>query len=156
MKIIQKILDFLLSFLAKHTPDIKPVVVAPHITPPSPTPAPVSSKVDLWCQAITKMEGANPKNNNPGNLEYHAQPGTIDKNGRFAMFGTYQEGYQALKTLLIRACEGKSALYDPNGDLVAFYNVYAPSSDNNNPIEYAKFVAKFIGCPVETPIKNLL
>ncbi len=115
-----------------------------------------SNKIDSWCRAIQKMEGADPAINNPGNLEYHHQPGTTGQKGRFAVFESYQAGYQALKNLIVGACQGKYAAYHPDGDLTAFFRVYAPSNDKNDPEGYAKFVAAFIGVTVETPIKNLL
>jgi hypothetical protein len=108
----------------------------------------VKSKLDLWCEATKQMENSNPRLNNPGDLEFHNQPNSIlDPVGkRFALFNTYQDGLTALKSLLKDACMGKrNPTYNQNGNLYDFYNVYAPSSDNNNPKQYAEFVANYIG-----------
>lgn len=117
----------------------------------------VKSKLDLWIEAITKMEGAKPENNNPGNIRYVGQKKAIGQtyNG-FCLFATYADGYTELKNLLIRACTGQSKYYKPDMNIVEFYHVYAPSSDGNNPDHYGKFVAKYIGVPETTLIKDLL
>lgn len=113
------------------------------------------SKLDLWIEAIKQMEGAKPERNNIGNLRFIGQKYAVNDNG-FCKFDTYEHGYQALKTLLVNASTGKSKVYNPEMDLVAFYNKYAPSSDGNNPTAYANFVAKHIGVAVTTKIKTLV
>jgi len=126
-------------------------------------------KIDIWCQAIKSREGyfapgenslykhGTPAwhNNNPGNLKWANQKKAY-KDGAFAHFETYQDGYDALRTLLIKACTDQISFYDSNGSLLKFYQTYAPSSDNNDPSSYAKEVAGKLGVPVETPIKNLI
>lgn len=113
------------------------------------------TKLDLWIEAIKQMENAKPERNNIGNIRFIGQKYAVDDNG-FCKFDTYEHGYQALKTLLVNASTGKSKVYNPEMDLVAFYNKYAPSSDGNNPNAYANFVAKYIGVPVTTKIKTLV
>ncbi len=113
------------------------------------------SYIDDWCDAIKQMEGAKEYRNNPGNLRYVGQQYAVNDKG-FCKFDTYDHGYNALKNLLIRACTGKSTVYHPEMTLIDFYKVYAPASDNNDPINYAKFVANKLGLPVETKIKNLI
>lgn len=108
-----------------------------------------------WIEAIKQMEGAKPSRNNPGNLRFVGQEYAVNDNG-FCKFETYQHGYDALKNLLIRACTGKSKVYNPEMNLTDFYNVYAPASDGNNPVRYAQFVAGKLGVSVETKIKNLI
>lgn len=115
-----------------------------------PTP-----KLDLWCAAIKKMEGALPSRNNPGNLRYVGQQYAVNDRG-FCKFDTYEHGYQALRTLIINACTGKYKMYNANGNLYDFYKVYAPDSDGNNSKQYAEFVAKKIGVSPETIIKTLI
>lgn len=114
-----------------------------------------SDKITLWCAAIKQMEGAKPELNNPGNLRFVGQQFAIN-NGGFCQFDTYDHGEQALRTLLVNACSGKSSIYNPNGTLYDFYAKYAPSSDNNNPNHYAEFVAKYIGVLPTVIIKTLL
>lgn len=113
------------------------------------------SKLDLWCEAIKRMEGAKPERNNPGNLRYRGQQYAVNDRG-FCKFDTYEHGYSALRNLIIRACTGQISLYNPNGNLYQFYAVYAPDSDGNDSRHYAEFVAKFIGMSPETIIKDLL
>ncbi len=117
------------------------------------------SKIDLWCEAAQLRENAPKAWNNPGALEYNAQPGTIGKGGpnnRFALFDTYEDGYIALKKLIVNACTGKSLKYNMNGNLYNFYAIYAPDSDGNNSKDYAEYVAEHIGVSPTTAIKNLL
>ena len=120
----------------------------------TPTPV-VTSKIDKWCAAAKQMEGALPSRNNPGNLRFVGQQFAVNDNG-FCKFDTYQHGYDALRTLLVNACSGLSHLYNANGTLYDFYNVYAPSSDGNNPKHYAEFVANYIGVSPLVIIKTLL
>lgn len=159
----QTILDFLYrTFFVK---DIVPLNSGPVPVPPEPvippTPAPVPTppvspgKIDKWCEAIKKMEGAKPSRNNPGNLRFVGQMFAVNDNG-FCKFDTYQHGYNALKKLLVNACTGKSKVYHPTMTLYDFYNVYAPSSDGNNPKHYAEFVAKVIGVSPTIQIRELL
>lgn len=152
----------------KTTPDAQPI--------PEPTPKPIlppntplTSKIDLWCHAIQAREGffapgENPQyprgtpawqNNNPGNCVYIGQPHAV-KNGRFAKFDTYTNGYTYLKNMLINACTGKSKIYNPDMTLLQFYDIYSPASDGNDPVSYAAQVANAIGCTVGTQIKNLV
>lgn len=111
--------------------------------------------IDLWCAAIKQMEGAEPERNNPGNLRFIGQEYSVNNNG-FCKFDTYQHGYNALQSLLVNACSGHSNLYNSKGTLYDFYNIYAPSSDGNNPKHYAEFVAKYIGVSPSVIISTLL
>lgn len=128
-----------------------------------------SDKIDDWCLAIRAHEGfyapgENPaypsgtlawRNNNPGNLVFRGQE-NARANGRFAKFNTYQDGYNALRNMLIWACTGQSRVYSPDDSLLTFFAKYAPDSDGNDSVGYAKAVARRIGVPVETPIKKLI
>ena len=113
------------------------------------------SFIPQWIAAIKQMEGALPSRNNPGNLRFVGQPYAINDRG-FCKFDTYEHGYQALESLLIRACTGKSKYYHPAMTLHQFYQVYAPDSDGNNSKAYATFVAKKLGVSISTQIKDLL
>lgn len=114
-----------------------------------------SSSIELWIQAIKEMEGAKPERNNIGNLRFVGQKYAVDDNG-FCKFDTYEHGYEALKSLIVNACTGKSKVYKPTMTLLEFYETYAPSADNNSPSNYARFVAKKIGCEITTIIKTLI
>lgn len=120
------------------------------------------SYIDEWCEITKQHEGyfvgsTSYRNKNPGNLKYVGQKGSIGKDKKgFAIFASYEDGYNALKNMLLRACTGKSSVYRPDMDLYAFYSVYAPVSDNNNSKLYAEIVAKHLGVDPKTQIKNLL
>lgn len=128
-----------------------------------------NQNIDAFCHAIQTREGfyapgENPQyphgtpawiNNNPGDLVFAGQVNAI-ANGRFAKFRTYQDGYNALKNLVISACTGQSKYYNSDGNFYSFFGVYAPSSDNNDPKSYAEQVAKALGIDPMTQIKNIL
>lgn len=90
------------------------------------------------------------RNKNPGNCK------GID--GKFKVFPTYEDGLKYLKDYIIRAATGKHGAYPKAGNttLKEFFNIYAPSSDNNHPDLYASFVASKLAVGVDYPIKNLL
>lgn len=120
------------------------------------------SKIDLWCEAIKEHEGyfagsRSFRNNNPGNLRYLGQFGSVgkDKNG-FAIFPTYELGYNALKNMLTNACTGKSSVYRPTMTLYEFFAKYAPSEDHNNPTSYAEVVAQKLKVSPTIEIRKLL
>lgn len=122
----------------------------------------MDSKIDLWCKATQEHEGyfkgsRSFRNNNPGNLKYVGQATATgaDEKG-FCIFPDYESGYNALKNMFTRACLGNSKVYKPEMTLLDFYNKYAPSSDDNNPLIYAQFVAKRIGVDITTQIKTLI
>lgn len=114
-----------------------------------------ASFIPQWIEAIKIMEGAKPERNNPGNIRFIGQKYAVDDNG-YCKFDTYEHGYEALKTLLINACTGKSLIYYPEMTLVNFYHKYAPSSDGNNPSNYGNFVIKKLGVLPTTTIVELL
>lgn len=117
------------------------------------------TKLDLWIEAIDKVEKSKPSMNNIGNIKCNSimHVDAIGKDYRgLCIFPTYEKGYNALRNLLVRAGTGKSKVYHPEMSLLDFFNKYAPSSDNNNPNAYANTVAKHIGVPVSTQIKTLV
>jgi hypothetical protein len=118
--------------------------------------------IEQWANAITEFEGWYPgsrsfRNNNPGNLRYIRQNGAHNDGGGYAKFNSYEQGWNALMTMLANAAAGKSKVYQPSMTLVHFFQVYAPSADGNHPIEYAKFVAKRLDVdPFRTKIGTFL
>jgi hypothetical protein len=93
------------------------------------------------------------RQNNPGNLRWSPfEEGNITN---FSVFSTYEKGFEALLHQLRIAATGGSKVYRPDMTLLRFFEIYAPSSDNNSPEKYAAFVAKQLGVTVTTPIKNL-
>src|SRR5271154_4464845 len=84
---------------------------------------------------IQQIEGWAPgtrsyRNNNPGNLMYVGQAGAIGQDAQgFAIFPDYQTGLTALDNqITLDASRGQT--------ISQFTNIYAPSSDGNNPTSY--------------------
>lgn len=142
------------------TPIEVPVVPVEQSLPVTAPTISIPSKLDLWCKAAIEMEGANPANNNPGNIRYVADTwmqklATGERNG-FCVFPNYEVGYHVLQQFFINAATGRSQIYHPLDTLYDFYSKYAPASDNNNPTHYAQFVAGIIGVSASEQIKNLV
>lgn len=124
------------------------------------------NKILAWAQAIQHYEGFFPgsrswRNCNPGNFKFTPYikslgAATQDRGG-FAVFSTYPIGFTALTLFLTAACHGQLRSYKPTMTLNQFYEVYAPTSDNNAPHLYAKFVASQLGVdPAAEQIKTFL
>lgn len=125
------------------------------------------SMIEIWAGAIKAHEGyyegsRSYRNCNPGNfrnsssnfMESLGATGS-DKDG-FAIFPTYEIGFKALCTFLTMACENRLSAYRGNMTILDFFSVYAPASDNNNTVAYAKAVAKALGTMITTKIEELL
>lgn len=105
------------------------------------------------------------RNNSPANFklvggvltEYMKKLGATGLDaGGFVKFPAYEVGFKALCTFLMDACNDKLTSYKGTMTLLQFFQKYAPSSDNNDPLRYAQTVAKKVGATVDTQIKNLL
>lgn len=117
-----------------------------------------------WALAIKEYEGWFPpsseypkgsrsyRNNNPGNLRWSKYE--TDNIDNFSVFPDYETGLKALEFQLEIASNGKSNVYNPNMTLLDFCKLYAPSSDNNNPREYAEFLAKKLKVDINFKIEN--
>lgn len=118
-------------------------------------------RVEAFAEAIKIYEGYYPesrsfRNNNPGNLHYAQQPGATGADaGGLAIFSTYEFGWNALVHQLTIAINGMSQVYNPEMTFLEFFQKYAPSSDNNNPEKYAKFVAERLGLTIQDKIKEV-
>jgi len=111
-------------------------------------------------EAIKKHEGwfagsRSFRNNNPGNLRWSpSQEGMRDG---FAFFNTYEEGWKALLHDLRIKFSGQSiTAVRADSTILHFFQVYAPSGDNNNPKIYAEFVAGQFGVPISTRLCDLV
>lgn len=100
---------------------------------------------------IQQLEGwfsgsVSQSNNNPGNLVYANQPGaTGASSSGFAVFPTYQAGYQALlNQISLDASRGLT--------ISQFAQKYAPASDGNDPTSYAAQIAMATGLSVNDPL----
>ena len=134
-------------------------------TPPEPpqlesVPRETSiDRINLLVDIIQEFEGfyAGSRaqvNNNPCNLRWSAyQTGKL---AGFAYFDTYQQGREACRHQITIAADGRSRVYTPDMTLLEFFNVYAPSSDNNQPSVYYAYVIEHTGFPAEMPISALL
>jgi hypothetical protein len=181
VSIIQKWIDFLIQLFVITPPDVQPnykLQPVPPVPAPQPTPEPVSKTaiwaIETWAKAIQSREGffspgQNPNypngtrswhNNNPGNFRFNdfvkTSLGAISKDGDgYAIFGSYNEGFGALTKFLIMCCQNQVKGYH-DVTLYQFFERYAPANDNNEPDSYANEVARKVGVPVNTPIKQLL
>lgn len=134
--------------------------IADKIEPRTPVKddyVPISNKtalLDTMCEAIKFREGwigpsaQYPKgtpsfrNLNPGNLKYAGQYGSTGKDSKgFAIFPTYQAGYDALKRQILLVASGKSRAFPTPCTIKRFFEIYAPAKDNNEPLSYATQVA---------------
>jgi hypothetical protein len=129
----------------------------------------VVSYIPTWAKAIQTHEGyyvgsRSYRNNNPANFKVGSKltsfmvslGATGVDSGGFCIFSSYEIGFNALVEFLKMACTDRLISYRGNMTLAEFFAVYAPSSDNNNPLEYAKAVAKAVGATIETKIVELL
>jgi len=112
----------------------------------------MKSKLNDFCLAIRDYEGKpgdlNYRNNNPGNIK--------GRDGKFLKFKTMEEGFEYLKAYVVRASTGEHKAYKKGCTIAEFFKVYAPSSDNNNPDAYAKWVAKRINETVNTRVVDII
>ena len=122
------------------------------------------NRIEDWALAIKKHEGYFPgsasyRNNNPGNFRCSSlvmgEFGATKCVNNLAVFSTYEKGWAALKQFLVYACTNKLKSYKADMTLLEFYQKYAPSSDNNNPMNYASAVAKDLGVTINTQIGDL-
>ena len=117
--------------------------------------------ITQMAQAIQQREGYKPgsrsyRNNNPGNLRppggrtnYWAGQTGVDSGG-FAIFDSYESGFAALETNL-----NAHIARNPNQSLADYIGIYAPSTDGNDPVSYASFVADQLGVDVNTALGSL-
>lgn len=119
-----------------------------------------TSAIDVWAEAIRKFEGTAPtnastRNNNPGNLEIS---GDLGKSGKFGVWSQWDLGVSALKSDI----SAKFRKY-PNYSILQMMNRYLGGTDPNNvqvtsegnPFTYANSIAKALGVPVTTLLKDL-
>ena len=89
------------------------------------------------------------RNNNPGNIK-------DTSTGQFKIYGSPQEGYAALMNDLEIKKSGRSKTgLRPDQTLADFSNVYAPSSDKNDPAQYTSNLANHMGVRPDAQIKDL-
>lgn len=160
--VLEKLKDVLMKLLVAirgQTPVVEPAPVVPVLPPPLKP-----SLLGKFAKAIEEYEGfyigsRAYRNKNPGNLKYTSYTvflGAIAKdNDNFCVFSDYAAGFKALCRLIEDAGNNRLKAYK-DCDIRKFFNAYAPVLDKNEPDEYAGFVAKKLGVPIETKIKDLL
>jgi hypothetical protein len=114
--------------------------------------------VERMAEAIKQFEGWAPgsrsfRNNNPGNIKYAGQKGTVgqDEQGH-AIFDTYESGWNALIRQLRIAFLGTSHVYSPSDTLYSFFEKYAEGNSES----YAEFVASALGVDPNTSLGALI
>jgi hypothetical protein len=125
----------------------------------------MNPKLLEWCWAICGFEGfvngaASYNNKNQANMRY----GTYAKQlgatsispAGFARFPSYAVGFQALCQFWHDAASGLNSAYQPTMTLAEAIAEYAPSSDENNPDEYAAVVCLHAGLQVTDTLQSLL
>ena len=118
-------------------------------------------KLDDFCRAIRDYEGKagdrNYRNNNPGNCRYSSVGylpvyGHVGKDAQnFAVFGTYALGWLYLQNLVKYKINT-----NPGQTIIDFFKVYAPSSDGNDPVRYAAYVAGQCGAAPSLQMKYVV
>lgn len=115
--------------------------------------------VDKIAEAIARMEGyfqpgsLAQRNNNPGNLRSWGSRPIV---GGYAKFETPEEGWAALKQQIRRNIDRGLNLLEFFSGKPGVYAGYSPAADRNDPVNYARFVARQAGIDVTTPLKDLL
>ena len=101
---------------------------------------------------VVKREGLRSwRNNNPGNLEegdFATSKGAIGSDGRFAVFKTYEEGREAMQSLLF---EGKNYRDKTISEAISRY---APPKENDTDL-YIKRVTDALGVSDSTKLSDL-
>jgi hypothetical protein len=103
-------------------------------------------------------EGSNSwRCNNPGNCKYtqiyRSIYGKVRKSPRgFAIFKSKELGWLYLQNLLWNWAEKEKRNYT----ILQLMREYAPTCDDNNPEEYAKFITRRMGVSADTKLRELI
>ena len=109
-------------------------------------------------QAIARREGyyvpgsRAARNNNPGNLR---RWGNVAVDDGFAHFPSVDAGWEALRAQIAKNVRRGLTLLEFFAGKPGVYYGYAPSTDGNDPEDYAAFVAKLVGVPVSAPLDTI-
>lgn len=129
-------------------------IIEPTFNPPD--------RLQEFCKAIESFEGyykgsRSERNRNPGNCRFSPigylsiyEPVKRDKDN-FAIFPTYELGFLYLKNLVKHKCQKH-----PDWTILQFFQEFAPSSDNNDPIHYAETVASNCGLLATNKLKDVV
>jgi hypothetical protein len=116
--------------------------------------SPLNGKADIakWADAIARFEGVNPNDGKVTTPERLNNPGDLrdPKTGAYRVFATPEAGMDALKADLA----AKVRKY-PDWTLAQIMQRYAPASDGNDPLAYARFVASQLGVSITDTLKGI-
>lgn len=179
INIIKKILDIDQEIINKNVL-VKPIVESPVVSVIQPVDQPVIQPVKTkmptikdFALAIQHHEGYFKPGENgypDGSLSYrNANPGNLRPTkyvidylgalgegvGGFARFSSYEKGFEGL-CMFIKNCQNNMVRGYHDATIKSFFERYAPSEDNNNPLAYAKAVAKRLGVSIDFKIKDLV
>ena len=107
------------------------------------------NRLEALADAIMAFEGWHPgdrpyRNRNPGDMRFSRLESGQDPGG-YAVFESFTAGYTALLNDLHCKCAGHTVTgLQPTSLLQDLINVWAPSSDHNDPHRYVNFVARFV------------
>ena len=113
--------------------------------------------LEAFADAIMQYEGWKPgsrswRNRNPGNMRHATMQ--VGDDGGYAVFATLGDGWESLLFDIRAKCQGapmtKTGL-GPESTFEEFFQVWAPSADNNHPAQYAKFVAECLTKTCQKP-----
>jgi hypothetical protein len=110
--------------------------------------------IQLFALAIQQHEGwfagsHSQRNNNPGNLR--SGVGQTGSDGSFAIFASYQDGFNALVSDITAKFTGNTRTgLGPSSTILQFFQVYAPSADSNDPATYAQSVVDYLNANLGT------
>jgi hypothetical protein len=111
--------------------------------------------------AIQTQEGYYPgslayRNNNPGNLMFAGQDGATAGPGGFAVFASYDAGYQALENQInLDATRGSDVNGQPVVSLADLITSWAPP-DKNDTAAYISFVSGETGIAPDTSLLSVV
>lgn len=174
LSILSKILQLakqwldILFLIAPPSAPVAPVIPDESLPPPAApvvppvAPAEPADEVTIFAKAIEAYENSPRAWNNPGAMrptpltaELGATGSVGTPNGRFCTFPSYETGFGALCRFIRLAGEGR--LKDYHGcTLLSFFEHYAPSTDKNNPMKYAEFVAGRLHCSTDVKVADLI
>lgn len=121
------------------------------------------SGLEAVADAIMRYEGWDPKtrsyvNRNPGNLRPAIHPDAestqypVDDHG-FFVYPDFATGYNALlRDLRAKFTGANRHGLGPASTLLGMMQIYAPSADANNPLDYAQFIATWCRSALNRPI----
>jgi hypothetical protein len=104
---------------------------------------------------VFAWKGRAKRNNNPGNVRFNFQPGTLGKDEKgYAIFGAPISGWNALLTDVRGKLTGKTRTgLGPNSTLMDFISIYAPQTENPT-AKYAQAVSARLGITPNTKFSD--